>query len=587
MRHVAAALLGGLMMASVASFAHAHLQLVIGEDVNESVSHTLADPSSQSSVVHAQWWQLDASGRILQSQKLTPELRSPLGSLWKLFVYDYLISNGIPDNPYVCKGQHRDEIYCCEPGQQITRDDALIKSCGLYFAPARLGITQAEWSRYWSPASSPSWLHQLKQLQPATEVSVQSLLAVLSRLPSQAHTRQVLLDRAITPIDISSVSTGSSAAVLAASVGSRLRIKTWSWLDPGDPLQRVGGFAGWLADGTPVWASGRGTSYSLLAEYASALEKVLPDAQDRDPQPCVEVDLFDRYPLRSLETLTGEPVSSSGALDGRFRVHFENGNSAEIIGERDLFFLASAPGSAGSASGTAALVARLSREEYVARVLDREAAAEPIEAAKALAVTVRTYLLQNAARRGECLQIKDSSHHQRVAPRPASPAARAIAHWSASLVLAGAPVNYHQSDAGPHRLSWQQARDQALQGWRYDAVLAAAFPRSNLARWDNPRVSCEPLPDAEQWLQSQLSRWRLVLDAQPGYQEQRQFGVCRLQAGNPHVDRQRRQIYVRALRTQQDRLDLTHEYLHLAFDAYPSGQDENFIETLTRRLLLD
>ena len=39
--------------------------------------------------------------------------------------------------------------------------------------------------------------------------------------------------------------------------------------------------------------------------------------------------------------------------------------------------------------------------------------------------------------------------------------------------------------------------------------------------------------------------------------------------------------------TLQDRLDLTHEYLHLAFDGYPTGLDENYIETLTRQLLMD
>ncbi|ORB30091.1 SpoIID/LytB domain-containing protein, partial [Mycobacterium paraseoulense] len=85
---------------------------------------------------------------------------------------------------------------------------------------------------------------------------------------------------------------------------------------------------------------------------------------------------------------------------------------------------------------------RVSREEYVARVLEREASAQPKEAARALAVTIRTYLLQNAAPRGECLAIDDSSQRQRVAPRPASAPTRRIAAWSADLVLAGATVNY-------------------------------------------------------------------------------------------------------------------------------------------------
>ncbi|MDX5299696.1 MAG: DUF2300 domain-containing protein, partial [Gammaproteobacteria bacterium] len=37
----------------------------------------------------------------------------------------------------------------------------------------------------------------------------------------------------------------------------------------------------------------------------------------------------------------------------------------------------------------------------------------------------------------------------------------------------------------------------------------------------------------------------------------------------------------------QDRLDLTHEYLHLAFDGHPLADDEAFIESTTRRLLLE
>ncbi|MCR1763187.1 DUF2300 domain-containing protein, partial [Pseudomonas aeruginosa] len=55
----------------------------------------------------------------------------------------------------------------------------------------------------------------------------------------------------------------------------------------------------------------------------------------------------------------------------------------------------------------------------------------------------------------------------------------------------------------------------------------------------------------------------------------------------PYVDRERERIFVRGLYSLQERLDLTHEYLHLAFRAHPSGQDENYIESLARRLLLE
>jgi len=44
---------------------------------------------------------------------------------------------------------------------------------------------------------------------------------------------------------------------------------------------------------------------------------------------------------------------------------------------------------------------------------------------------------------------------------------------------------------------------------------------------------------------------------------------------------------VRPLRSQQDRLALTHEYLHLAFAAHPDGLDEAFVETWARRLILE
>jgi uncharacterized protein YfaQ (DUF2300 family) len=44
---------------------------------------------------------------------------------------------------------------------------------------------------------------------------------------------------------------------------------------------------------------------------------------------------------------------------------------------------------------------------------------------------------------------------------------------------------------------------------------------------------------------------------------------------------------VRGVRSLQDRLDLTHEYLHLAFEAHPNGQDETYIEGLARHLLLE
>lgn len=510
--------------------------------------------------------QLDRQ-QVLVRGSLPPQLDTPLGSLWKLFVYAYLVDNRQADPGYTCTGQDREEVYCCQVGERIDRDQALAKSCGLYFAPQRLNLQAGDWQRYWQAQQAPAWLTDLNGLQPQRRVAVHELLDTLASLPAQAEARRVLLDVPLNAPD---------AAALGA-LGGRLRVKTWSWLADGDAQARQGGFAGWLVDGTPLWAGGSGTSQSILRGYAEVLGRTLPTPWPQEPGTCVEVALFDRYPLRQVRQQ--ESIAASGALRGHYEVEFANGNRLPIESAGELFLLREGE--------QLHLVAHLSREEYVARVLDREAAAQPTEAAKALAITIRTYLLQNAERRGECLAIRDSSASQRVAPRPASAGARAIAAWSADLVMAGSAVTYHSDLPGPERLAWSQAVEQAESGLRYDAILARAFPRASLSRWDKPVAACQPLESAESWLQTQRRQWRTRLDEEAGYSETAQFAVCRLLSGNPYVDRERRRIYVRGLLSLQDRLDLTHEYLHLAFEAHPNGQDEDYIESLARHLLLE
>lgn len=506
--------------------------------------------------------------QVLERQPLPAELRTPLGSLWKLFVFAWLVDSGQRETDYPCTGESREEVYCCAAGQSIGREAALVQSCGLYYQPARLGLDAATWRRYWAAHRAPDWLLDLERLQPQTEVPVAELLDLLARLPAQAEARRVLLQVALNADDGHAV----------ASLGGRLRVKTWSWLDQQDAQSRRGGFAGWLADGTPLWLGGPGTSKTLLAQYAEVLGGLLPTVWPAEPGRCVEVDLFSRYPLRQVLDERGRPAAD-GALHGRYRLTFAKGNQLDIDSRGELFLQRTA--------GQLQLVARLDREEYVARVLQREAAATPLEAAKALAVTIRSYLLQNAAPRGECLSIDDSSQRQRVAPRPATAGMRAVAAFTDGLVLAGSPVTYHAEQAGPARLSWQDAQVQAAGGLRFDAILARAFPRASLSAWSNPVAACQPLPAAEDWLRQQRRGWRARLDGEPGYEELPSFAVCQLASGRPYADRERQRIYVRGLYSLQDRLDLAHEYLHLAFQAHPSGQDEGFVESLARRLILE
>ncbi|MHC8317583.1 DUF2300 domain-containing protein [Pseudomonas sp. LB3P31] len=501
--------------------------------------------------------------QLISRQPLSADLQAPLGSLWKLFVYAWLVDTGAREAPYECRGQSKEEVYCCTAGGKIERDQALVKSCGLYFEPARLGLNATDWRTYWQARQAPSWLLDLPSLQPATRVSVAQLLQALALMPAQDKARQVLLDVVLNAAD----------GNVVGELGGRLRVKTWSWLGDQDPSSRQGGFAGWTVDGAPLWAGGRGTSQRVLRKHGAALASVLPVDWPADAGRCVEVGLFSRYPIGRV--MSGDRVVASGPLQGDFRVEFANGNQLDIHSDGELFLL------------NAKLVARLDREEYVARVLQREAKAEPVEAAKALAIAIRTYLLQNASRNGDCLSIDDSSSRQRVAPRPATAESRHIAAWTSDLVLAGSTVTYHSDQPGPDKLSWQQAVEQANAGQRYDAILLHAYPRASLSRWDNPVASCEALPAAQDWLQKQRRGWRPRLESETGYNDVSTFAVCRLAFGRPYVDRERQRLYVRGVLSLQDRLDLTHEYLHLAFEAHPNGQDETYIEGLARHLLLE
>ncbi len=347
------------------------------------------------------------------------------------------------------------------------------------FEPARLGISSADWRAYWQTRQAPEWLLSLPSLQPATRVPVAQLLRTLALLPAQDQARRVLLDVVLNAAD----------GNVVGELGGRLRVKTWSWLGDRDPASRQGGFAGWTVDGTPIWAGGRGTSQRVLREYGPALATVLPPSGAAESGTCVEVSLFSRYPLKRV--LSGGRVAASGPLQGDYRVEFASGNQLDIHSDGELFLL------------NDTLVARLDREEYVARVLQREASAEPAEAAKALAVAIRTYLLQNATRHGDCLSIDDSSQRQRVAPRPASAEARDIAAWTRDLVLAGSTVTYHSDQPGPDKLSWQHAVEQANAGQRYDADPAARLPTRQP----------QPLGQSRRLLRSAARRARLAAKA--------------------------------------------------------------------------
>lgn len=363
-------------------------------------------------------------------------------------------------------------------------------------------------------------------------------------------------------------------------LGGRYRVKTYTWTHPQRPGVVFGGAAGWTSDGSAVWFGAVGSSLQVFKDYAPQLAAAAEgwSAPSRARR-CVDVALFARYPVRRvLASGAGAELAPGHAQDlrGRYRVEFENGRQLLLQSDNEVRL-------SWDGNNRPLFSARLNEDEYVARVIDREAVAAEREAAKALSVVARTYLLQNGTQHGECLEIADSSRTQRVSPNPASAAARDIVQFTADLVLQGVTAQYRLNSDGRNVLSWQSAVARAKQGMVFDEILRHAFEHATLAS-ANGDAECQPLPDAERWLQTQARRWRSVLQEEPGFVEP-QPQVCLLAYGNPYSDMSRQRIYARGLGSLNSRLTLAHEYLHLAFSAYPSGQDENYIEQWARRLI--
>ncbi len=499
----------------------------------------------------------------------------PLASLWKLFVYVYASDNKVAMPDYRCGGRDPEEVYCCDAGQSIGHDAALAQSCGPFFSPQRLMITAAPWRKYWTtrlgsaPAGDFAWLADPVQLAPGRLVRLDSLLRALdsipaaSRMDAEAALLRVVLD--------------GRGAGTARWFGSQLRVKTYSWHEQRRADERIGGAAGWLADGTPIWFGGAGGSSNVFEQWAPRLAASLPKVGAADDGGCVVVDYFKRYPIRAVRGERG--VAMAGPLNGRYHVQFENGQNLALRSSGELMLLQ-------EKGGRPQVRGRFGVNEYVARVLDREASTDEPEAAKALAIAARTYLQQNAVSVAGCQQIADSSATQRVSPSPATPAALAIARWTDQLIVDGVTVRYHSTLSSEGTMAWSEAVRQARQGKHYDELLATAYPGGALSTFGNTGARCRRLAQNEDWLARSVPRWQRVLLREAGYEAPPQAPlVCALSSGAPYSEQSRNRIFMRPLATREDRITLAHEYLHLGLRRHPRGQDEEYVERLARRLV--
>ena len=512
---------------------------------------------------------------------LDRRLDTPLGSIWKLFVHVYLSERDLAAPDYTCDGTApTDEAFCCAPGGSIGADQALACSCGLFFAPSRLNVTAEDWRAFWSaqlhalPGGTPppdaAWLLDLSRVAPGTRVSVASLLAALAAVPARARQRA---ERALLDVVV------AAQPLPARHLGATLRVKTWTWDHPTRAGAHAGGFAGWLADGTPLWTRGEGGGMQVLQRWAPMLARHFGDVRPPDESECVIVDFFARYPIRQVVERSSGAPAAAGLLDGTYRVEFQNGRSVDITSRGTLRLARD--------TGAPTLSARLGLNDYVARVLDREAAARPMEAARALAIAARSWLVQNADRRQGCWHIADESRAQRVSPNPPSDAGRRVAGWTDGLIVAGAPVTYHRSQASRNTLAWLDAVDLAASGLPFDQILAAAYPDGRLATLHGAgRATCERLTGVERWLAERAGAWRMRLHAERGFEPPRPpVAACRLVHGRPFADAEQSRIHVRGIATTDDRITVAHEYLHLAFRFHPRGLDEDFVERLARELV--
>ena len=508
------------------------------------------------------------------SQPLPEQLQTPLGSLWKLFVYSYLTATQAKEPPLRCEGKEREEVYCCDPGESIDREQALIRSCGLYFAPKRLGIPPGAWQRYWQGVQAPGWLYPLAQLNEVRTVRVAELLQALAAIPPKI--------RQIAGNSLSEVLLQGRGKGGVGELGTLLRIKSFTM--PLPTRATMGGGAGWSDNGTPLWFAGQGSSSQVITRLAPRLAARLQQEPAPNNQECVQVHFFARYPLQRIEQREEGQVESDqavkpGPLLGHYRLTFAKGNQLEWQATGATFWLEQASGQPPTIWG------RLNQDEYVARVVDREGEAQQRQAARALAVAARSYLLQEASHQGSCLQLADSSRYQRVSPQPPSRLAQEAARATAGLALSDVAVRYHSQKSAPNRLSWQQAVAWQQEGLDFVAILARAYPQSHLQlAGSRSATACQPLTSSQFWLQHNQSLWRKRLQQEPGF-EPVTPRLCLLKQGRPYADKQQQRIYVRPSPNQEGRIALTHEYLHLAFAHHPSGEDETYIEQLARSLV--
>ncbi len=506
---------------------------------------------------------------IPEFKELQEDTKTKLGSLWKIFSYVYLIENNQVVLDYQCTGKIVEEKFCCAKGSSIDMDMALVKSCGLFFSPSRVQIDPQRWDNFWTQKiESPySWLTNYQKINSDLEVSIKELLTVFKKMRFFINNKEKL-ENTLGRVTIAG--TGKQGLI---NLGTKLKFKTFSW-------NQSGGLAGWGADGSTFYAKGSGKSSDVLTEWSADIAKLMNAEAKKNNETEVNVRFFAQYPIKSLLNSSTKKPAQEGILKGNFQVTFQNGNQLDFSSDGQLVM--------ARKNNRILVTGKFSVDEYVARVIDREIAPTPIEAAKAFSIMIRTYLSNNSHKAFDSYEIDDSSRFQRVSATIPSSEALAIARWGHDLILKNTPdLTYHSTQDGPRRLSWAKANTMAKNSEDFLIILKTQYDIGNLSLLNDINDQCRGLKTLQKWVDNNKKKWQKILISYNGFAIPKTVKVCQSNNGRQYADLERDLIYVNFQNNSEDFITTAHEFLHLAYKNHPLTNDEEEIESLAKKLVLN
>lgn len=487
-----------------------------------------------------------------------------LGSLWKVFSYAYLYEEGTTVPDYVCEGVKQEEDFCCRKGESISAFDALKKSCGLYFEPARLGYAYKNWKEFWKKKKAPEWLEELLESKQNTLVSIEELLNQFRSLKDNP-----LLASELTGVMTEVVVDGTASDSLDV-LGTRFAMKTFTM--PSLNKDFEGGFAGWSGDNV-IWFRSEGKSHEAIKKNARAIVSHAAFGEDFS---CVVTNMFADYPIASIVSSRDSKPADDGVLQGKFRINFMNGNSLYLYSDGSLFKVGDK------------IQGKFNTTNYVARVLEREFSTTDLSAAEAMSVMVRTYLIQNSSENSNgCRIVKDSTKFQRVSPNSPSGLALEISQKTKDLIISNVnPIRYHLEKDGPKMLSWKTALALSKQKKSFVEILEGHFKGLKFTTSTSPRTqTCAQHLTAQRWLKANMDKIRrLARERIAGKYDVTPF-VCHSMYGKAFLQRETKNIFLDKFEDTDDQVSLVHEYLHIVLSNQSENNNEQFVDRLAKDIV--